>query len=118
MLTLTLPWPPSVNRLWRSYQGRQILAAAARRYRRDSRHLVSDAMRESALVTLTVPLEIAIDLHPPTRQRYDADNRIKAILDLLQHAGLVADDAQFQRITVTKCDIVRGGRIVVSVTAW
>ena len=34
MIELTLPWPPSVNRYWRTFQGRMIISAEGRSYRK------------------------------------------------------------------------------------
>ena len=33
-ITLTMPWPPSVNKYWRTFQGRMIISAEGRSYRK------------------------------------------------------------------------------------
>ena len=34
MIELTLPWPPSMNTYWRTFQGRMIISAKGREYRK------------------------------------------------------------------------------------
>ena len=34
MIELTFPWPPSVNKYWRTFQGRMIISAEGRSYRK------------------------------------------------------------------------------------
>ena len=48
--------------------------------------------------------------HPPARRKRDADNAMKAVLDSLQHGGIVRDDAQFVDQRVLMREPVRGGR--------
>lgn len=38
---ITLPWPPSVNRMWRSVRGRNILSQEGRQYRENGLTVVA-----------------------------------------------------------------------------
>ena len=87
-VVLVLPFPPSVNRLWRVFGGRAIcskiyrewiLAAGAELIRqRPTRH--------------EGPVAIAIELGMPDKRRRDIDNCGKACLDLLRRHGVIGDD--------------------------
>ena len=121
LLQLELPWSPSVNRIWRNYRGRTVLNPLVDRYRNDVLARILEIDNGSHPGKLDGRLAIELDLYPPTRGRYDADNRIKSVLDAIEHAGLVADDEQFDRVTVTKWPYGvenPGGRIAVRIFRW
>lgn len=45
---------------------------------------------------------VTIDLFPPNRRIYDADNRIKTLLDAMTRCGFWADDSLVNEIIVRK----------------
>lgn len=94
MTTITLPFPPSANRLWRNFKGRTVISEGYRLW------------KETAGWTLQAqrpqkhegPVNIAIKLMMPDKRRRDIDNRIKPILDLLcAHRVIAGDDSRFVR---------------------
>lgn len=91
---LHLPWPPSVNNAWRNHNGRVLVSKTMREWRKKAEHHLTFQK------TKPVPGEVTIIVHlyPPTRRKYDIDNKLKSILDLLVHAHIIEDD---------NCDIVR-----------
>ncbi len=115
-LRIELPYPPSVNRAWRtvpvvprpgSRRGfRVVMSREGRAYRREA------CARLAALGAgvLSGPLRITVTLRPPDRRKRDADNAMKAICDALQHGGVVRDDAQFLDQRVVMGEPVPGGR--------
>ena len=112
-MKIILPWPPSVNGYWRSYRGRQILSAKARVYRQSAtRHVLACKANKH----LTGRLSVEIELYPPTRHKIDIDNRAKALLDVMQHAGVYQDDSQIDRILIERREIEKGGAVVVKIT--
>ena len=46
------------------------------------------------------PVSVEIRLYGPSRRSYDVDNRGKAVLDLLQHAGVIEDDKQVHHLVL------------------
>ena len=112
IVTLTLPWPPSVNEYWRHpgrgpLAGRHLISAEGRTYRRTVRSLLP------ALQPLGERLHVAIHAYPPDRRRRDLDNLPKAVLDALTHAGLWGDDSQIDHLEIERHETRPGGEIEV-----
>ena len=117
-LEISLPWPPSVNAIWRNVsvrgQRRTLLSAAGRRFYAEASKLV---MVARAGVQLQGSAHVEITLHAPNRRAYDVDNRAKACLDALVRGGLLWDDAQVDVLVIRRGDIEPGGAAVVRVRA-
>lgn len=109
MITLTLPWPPSVNHYYRHVGPRTLISRAGRAYRR--RVVRSVYGRQP----MNGPLAVEIDAHPPDRRRRDTDNLLKGVLDALQHAGLYGDDSQIEDLHIRRRGVVHEGRLVVRI---
>lgn len=88
--TYHLPWPISVNSLWRAYKGRNILSRRARLWAEIAEKQL--ALQEPQPIKGSV--QLTIQLSPPTKRAYDLDNRCKSLIDLLVACGVIeADDA-------------------------
>ena len=61
-------------------------------------------------------LAVDIELYPPDRRKIDIDNRIKALLDVMEHAGVYEDDSQIDKLTVERRAIEKHGAVVVKIT--
>ncbi len=117
VLTLTLPWPPSVNLYWRrglikgtnkpiTYKTRD-----AKKYCESVGWICKTARKFSAEAEVIMD----ITLHPPTAQRRDADNFNKGVWDSLVEAGVLVDDCQVQSFRVTKGAVQPGGCVIVKI---
>ena len=108
-MILTIPYPPSVNRVWRQYKGRTILAAAGREFREQVKAIVGTVQPMSG------HLEVVLELYPRDKRVRDIDNPIKAAFDALTHAGVWNDDSQVKRLVVLMRE-EKGGYARITIT--
>ena len=112
-IKVTLPWPPSVNRIWRRGRGRTY---------RDPKYVAwikrgwmgcpcSSVFSRKVLGKF----DMTLILIPPDKRLHDADDRIKAVLDLLQSMELIENDSLVRRLEVEKRDPDTIGRACVHV---
>ena len=98
--TLKLPFPPSVNHVWRRKKnGGMYLVQKAALYRADVYSRIV-ALRAKGLVPkkpISGPVGIRTALCPPDRRKRDLDNYAKALYDALTHARVWNDDSQVMR---------------------
>lgn len=101
MITLTLPYPPSSNRLWRSVNGRNIKSAEYRKWETAcSHHLLEHRIQLARTKPLAQPYSIRYVAQRPDRRARDVENLPKALGDMLQTLGVIEDDAYCFRSTV------------------
>jgi crossover junction endodeoxyribonuclease RusA len=109
MITLHLPYPPSVNHAFSVIRGRPVLTRETRAYRQRVRGLV----RSAGIPTLLGPLAVRLELYPPDERRRDCDNAQKPLLDALQQAGAFVDDSQIVWLLTIKTQVVAAGKVIV-----
>lgn len=117
MIVLQLPWPPSVNLMWRTPRsgplaGRTMLSEDGRRYRRS---VADSVMLQGRPKIGEARVALDIEVRMPDRRRRDLDNIPKAVLDGLTHAGVWEDDAQIDDLRVWRSARM-GGVVVVKIT--
>ena len=112
MITLTLPYPPSVNCYY--------LASGHRRYiskrGMDFKKAVAEACKGLPSF-LDQPVELSVLLHPRDKRLMDIDNCGKAICDSL-NGYLYEDDQQVWKITIERAEKIKGGGCVVTVKEY
>lgn len=106
---LTLPYPPSVNRYYRSVGGRVLIAKEGRRYRERVRPIVEC----TGMQTICRPLRMDILAYPPDSRRRDLDNLFKCLADSLVKAKAIADDSLIDDWRIRRGPVVPGGECVV-----
>jgi len=112
MITLELPYPPSVNRYYRHVGFRTLISREGRAYRRT----VCAILRRAGVRPLEGTLAVGLDLYPPDGRRRDCANALKALLDAMQYGGVYGDDSQIKKLLVVMRDrIVPGGKAVICV---
>jgi crossover junction endodeoxyribonuclease RusA len=95
---VTLPYPPSVNMLWRRVGNRTLLSAEGRRYHETvGRHIAISGRQ----VVPEPPHAVSIVAYLPDRRRRDVDNILKALLDPLYRA-IGHDDSVITRLDIEK----------------
>jgi len=105
MIEFTLPWPPSVNRYWRTFQGRMIISQEGRAYREA---VGEQIILQKAVCHFTGPLIVVIEAYRPDKRKRDLDNLLKATLDGLTHAGVYNDDSQIVDLRIFWANEVGG----------
>ena len=100
MLTLELPWPPSVNHYYRHVGPRVLISKEGRNYR----DVVSARIRSANIQRFDGAVELNIQLYPPDNRRRDVDNVLKCVLDTLTVAGLYNDDSQVKKLIIEKLE--------------
>lgn len=88
-----LPYPPSVNRLYRSVNGRSILSKVGRDY-----YANVVPIAEAAGVNVRGPYVLSITAHRPDRRKRDIGNLEKIVSDTLAKAGVVENDCLCEAI--------------------
>ena len=108
MIALTLPWPPSANTYYRNFNGRMVLSENGRKYRQQVADVLM-ACYPGAGRKQFGRLAMFASLYPPNRRKFDCDNRIKALQDALQYAGVFDDDEQIDALAIFREEIMPGG---------
>jgi crossover junction endodeoxyribonuclease RusA len=114
MIVITLPYPPSLNTIWRRVGNKTLLSSDGRAYRQA---VAAAVLQQAKRRQIAERLAVHIEAHPPDRRRRDLDNLPKSVLDGLTQAGLWLDDSQIDDLRVTRCGVFAGGalRVVVEV---
>jgi crossover junction endodeoxyribonuclease RusA len=85
---------------------------------REYKKAVADYISESNTPKLgSARLYLEVVLWPKDKRKYDIDNRVKALLDSLQDAGVFDDDEQIDQINVYRgIGVVKGGNVRVLIS--
>ena len=110
MIQLSLPYPPTVNSIWRNFKGRSIKSAKYRAWSIEAQRAIADLRINSRI---TGPYHMEIQVTRPDRRRRDLSNLIKVPEDAIVQAGLVRDDcdAESVKISWAKGEPKKGGAI-------
>ncbi|MGS8101310.1 RusA family crossover junction endodeoxyribonuclease [Providencia sp. PROV_01] len=114
-ITFILPFPPSVNACWRNINGKTLISAAGRKFRANAIAAVYEQLRKRPKL-ITENVSVIVKMYPPSRQRRDIDNYLKAPFDALTHAGIWKDDDQVKRVEMEWCEVVKGGRFEITIS--
>ena len=112
MINVELPFPPSINHLWRRFGNRTLLSKHGRTYRARVCALLQ------GIKPLAGNLSVMIDMYPPDRRRRDVDNIQKALLDALMHGGAYHDDSQISKLSIERREVFPGGKVCVQIVQY
>lgn len=111
-MKLSLPYPPSANRLWRNWRGRMVLSTEGRSYKQGVK---LRALTQGCLRPLEGPVVVFVTAYRP-RRNGDLDNALKALLDALKGVAFVDDD-QVVELHAMRLDDKADPRVVVTIEA-
>lgn len=86
--TFLIPYPPSVNKSTTVCRGRKIKSAHARKWEK----ITLEELELQRPRRIAPPYRITITLYPDSKRRFDPDNRIKSVLDVMVKSGILEDD--------------------------
>jgi crossover junction endodeoxyribonuclease RusA len=110
-VTLTLPEPPSANRIWRNGRGRTYTSQAAKDFKAA---VLAAALKAGIRKPLfTGPVRLTMIWYRQ-RKAGDTSNRIKVVEDALNNV-LWLDDKQVCELHVYRVDGQRPGRLEVTI---
>lgn len=117
---ITLDYPISTNRIWRSVRGRVVLSSAAQKWKAQCVVVA----RAAGIKPIAGPVAVTLELHPKltargaaSKTRLDVDAPIKLTLDALQ--GVAYDnDRQVVHVTARLGPPMPRGGLTVSVSPW
>lgn len=112
-LRFKLPWPPTVNTVWRNVvingAARVLLSKDGREYRvHASNSLLAQRVPRNHL---TGKLAIYVIARPPDRRRRDLSNLWKVFEDALTQCGVIRDDSDFDDMRMMRGPVVPGGEL-------
>lgn len=100
-LHLSMPLPPSLNRIWRAVDGGIKLAEVARNY-----HIkAANALVHLPVNPITRPVQVEITLFPSARmagKKWDIANREKCLCDALTKQKIWQDDSQINSLQLLR----------------
>ena len=100
LLTLELDGlPPTVNHMYMNAKGRRFRTSECREYQQRVTAALQSAWRSPPF---TGRIAWHVKFTTANRRRWDLDNRLKALQDCLQMAGIIKDDSQIDFVSVER----------------
>jgi crossover junction endodeoxyribonuclease RusA len=112
--SMRLPWPPSVNGYWRRNTHVTYISKEGKAYQRDAEDALI-AEYPDGFPHLKGRLALTVELARRDRRKYDIDNHVKALQDVLE-GRLYEDDAQIDALFVRRLPVDETGQGYCDVT--
>ena len=101
-----------MNTDWRNFRGNTVLSQAGREFKT----AVSECVIEQNIPKFGIKrLEVTLWLYPRSKVVTDLDNRLKAVLDGLEEAGVYDNDGQIDILMIQRGEIRKGGGVDVMI---
>jgi len=98
VITIDLPFPPSVNAIWRSFRGRVVASKEAQIWWKLAEGTLY-TQRPAWKARISGPFEAELMFDQSKRGRKDLDNLSKLPLDAAQRFGIIDNDRLCERLT-------------------
>lgn len=114
---LVLPWPPSLNHVWKVGPRRAYLDSQVQAFRMRVLAAVKAGRIAGTAPSEPVqgPVAVMLECRPPNRRRRDLDNLPKAVFDALTKARVWRDDSQVQLMLPFWGPRATGGKVLLHV---
>ena len=86
---IQLPYPPSINRMYRTWRGRMLLSKEGREYYAFAVPIAATQFNGDPYKR---EVYVIIHMHLPDNRRRDTDNILKCTFDTLKRARIIEDD--------------------------
>ncbi len=96
MIRYSLPYPPSLNNLFRNVKHGRVKTEGYERWIR----LAQGHILEQGRKRLHGFVSVSVALVRPDKRKRDLDNSLKPLLDLLVGMSIIDDDSLIQRISI------------------
>lgn len=117
MIELVLPYPPTVNRYWKTSVRRgkvhKCIGEKGKQFAEQVFWLVRGMKADKKLEGR---LNVEVQVYVPDNKRRDIDNLCKSLLDALQKAGVYKDDEQIDKLSIVRRGLIKGGKTIVTVS--
>lgn len=111
MIQAKLPFPPSVNAIWRkSKTGKMYLTAKGAAWKEAAAWSVKASMSQP----IVGPFHFHMEVGRPDRRQRDLDNLFKCVLDAVEDAGAIRNDADAQSLFAQWVPDLKGIRITIT----
>jgi|SRR5271154_1691607 len=100
VISLDLPWPPTINHYWLQRGKRKFLSERAHGFRAEV--FAAFSATRCPGFDADARLGLSIIAYPPDKRKRDLDNLFKALLDSLEHAGVFFNDNQIDRLYIER----------------
>lgn len=104
MVSIELPWPPSVNTYWRHTSRGHYISSEGRKFKQAVQYLLHTYKPTEERVA------VLVEAFPPDRRNRDIDNLLKATLDSIE-GRLFVNDSQIDDLRVVRREVVKDGKI-------
>ena len=105
----SLPMPPSVNALWKTGNARMYRSAKYLAWMAECEGMLADKERPR----INYPFAIDIAIGRPSKRRMDIDNRVKAVMDILEREEIITDDCLCWHMTVYWDQDITGCKVMI-----
>lgn len=110
-ISAELPYPVSVNSMYRAYRGRVILSSEYRAWTKACSVIAIAALANGFDGVYagfgSQRVQVGIKMVAPDRRQRDIDNIVKGIFDTMQKANWVKNDSQIDYLTLERMQISR-----------
>ena len=99
MITITLPWPPTINHYWGRRGSRSFILPRGLMFRKI---VALECIPYAKSELYDKKLSLFICAFPPDKRHRDLDNILKALEDSLQHAEVYKNDYQIDCLYIKR----------------